>query len=59
MLDSGDYAGNLNKVMEMIDYEKFVKNEQPKLRAAGKKVGIGVVCFTEGTGVGPYEGARK
>jgi len=42
----------------MIGYDDFKKNQQPKLRAEGKKVGIGLVLFTENTGVGPYEGAR-
>ncbi len=36
----------------------MIKEEQPKLRAQGKKVGIGLVFFTENTGVGPYEGAK-
>jgi CO/xanthine dehydrogenase Mo-binding subunit len=58
VLDSGNYPATLQKAVEMIGYEKFVKEEQPRLRAAGKKVGIGVVCFVEGTAVGPYEGAR-
>jgi CO/xanthine dehydrogenase Mo-binding subunit len=42
----------------MIGYEKFVNEEQPKARAEGKHLGIGVVCYVEGTGIGPYEGAR-
>ncbi len=58
VLDSGDYPQTLTKAMEMIGYEKFVKEEQPRLRAEGKHKGIGIVCFTEGTAVGPYEGAR-
>ncbi len=58
VLDSGNYPATLNKAVEMIEYEKFLKEEQPKLRAQGKHVGIGVVTFTEGTAVGPYEGAR-
>ncbi|MDZ4159247.1 MAG: molybdopterin cofactor-binding domain-containing protein, partial [Anaerolineaceae bacterium] len=58
VLDSGNYPAVLDKTIEMIGYEKFLTDEQPKLRAAGKKVGIGVVTFTEGTAVGPYEGAR-
>lgn len=58
VLDSGNYPACLEKALEMIDYEHFVQVEQPKLRAEGKHVGIGVVFFTEGTGVGPYEGAR-
>ncbi len=29
-----------------------------KLREEGKRSGIGVVAYVEGTGIGPYEGAR-
>ncbi len=58
MFDSGNYAATLKKAVEMIGYEKFVREEQPRLRAEGKHVGIGVVSFVETTGVGPYEGAR-
>src|SRR2546425_3525290 len=42
----------------MIGYEKFVPEEQPRLRVAGRHVGVGVVSYIEGTGIGPYEGAR-
>jgi CO/xanthine dehydrogenase Mo-binding subunit len=35
-----------------------LESEQPKARAEGRKLGIGVVSFIETTGVGPYEGAR-
>ncbi len=56
--DSGNYEPALDKALELIGYEKFIKEEQPKLRAQGKHVGIGVVCYVEGTGIGPYEGAR-
>ncbi|HSD55009.1 MAG TPA: xanthine dehydrogenase family protein molybdopterin-binding subunit [Burkholderiales bacterium] len=56
--DSGDYAPMLAKALEMIGYERFVRTEQPQLRAQGKRVGIGVVCYVEGTGIGPYEGAK-
>ncbi len=58
VLDSGDYLGNMKKCLEMLDYEKFRKEIQPKARAEGKRLGIGVVAFTEGTAVGPYEGCR-
>ncbi|MBX7234165.1 MAG: xanthine dehydrogenase family protein molybdopterin-binding subunit [Caldilineales bacterium] len=56
--DSGDYEPALDKALEMIGYDHFVREEQPKLRAQGKHVGIGVVSYIEGTGIGPYEGAR-
>ena len=58
ILDTGNYLPVMEKALEMIGYEEFVKNEQPRLRREGKYVGIGVVPFIESTGVGPYEGAR-
>lgn len=58
VLDSGDYLGNMKLCLDMIDYEKFRKEIQPKARAEGKRLGIGVVAFTEGTAVGPYEGCK-
>jgi carbon-monoxide dehydrogenase large subunit len=56
--DSGDYAPVLDKTLTMIGYDAFLRDEQPRLRAAGKSVGIGVVAYVEGTGIGPFEGAR-
>ncbi len=56
--DSGNYAPAMDQAIELIEYKKFVEEEQPKLRAAGRKVGIGIVSYVEGTGIGPYEGAR-
>ena len=56
--DSGDYLPTLEQAVEIIGYEQFVREEQPKLRAEGRRVGIGVTCYVEGTGIGPYEGAR-
>jgi CO/xanthine dehydrogenase Mo-binding subunit len=56
--DSGNYAPALDTAVERIGYERFVRDEQPRLRAEGKAVGIGVVSYVEGTGIGPYEGAR-
>ncbi|MCC6501027.1 MAG: xanthine dehydrogenase family protein molybdopterin-binding subunit [Anaerolineales bacterium] len=56
--DSGNYEPLLNEALEKIGYRKFVEEIQPKLRAEGKHVGIGVVAYVEGTGIGPYEGAK-
>ncbi len=58
ILDSGNYWPVMQKALEMIGYEKFVREEQPRLRKEGKFVGIGITPFIELTGVGPYEGAR-
>lgn len=56
--DSGNYAPVMDQTLERIGYERFLREEQPRLRAEGKAVGIGVVAYVEGTGIGPFEGAR-
>lgn len=56
--DSGNYPAALEKAALMIGYEDFVREEQPRLRREGRHVGIGLVSYIEGTGIGPYEGAR-
>ncbi len=56
--DSGNYEPSLAMAAEMIGYERFVRDEQPRARAAGKLLGVGIVAYIEGTGIGPYEGAR-
>jgi carbon-monoxide dehydrogenase large subunit len=56
--DSGNYEPLLDYTLEKIGYHKFINEIQPKLRAEGKHVGIGIVAYVEGTGIGPYEGAK-
>jgi carbon-monoxide dehydrogenase large subunit len=58
IFDSGNYLPVLKKAADLIGYDQFVKEEQPRLRAEGRHTGIGIVSFIETTGVGPYEGAR-
>jgi len=58
VFDSGNYKAVVEKALDMIGYEKFIKEEQPRLRQEGKHVGIAIASFPETTGVGPYEGAR-
>src|ERR1041385_8163169 len=56
--DSGNYEPLLDHALERIEYHKFINEIQPKLRAEGKHVGIGIAAYVEGTGIGPYEGAK-
>lgn len=56
--DSGNYEPILDKALQMIEYDKFYAEMKPKAEKAGKKLGLGIVCYVEGTGIGPYEGAR-
>lgn len=56
--DSGNYEPVLDQTLERIGWERFLREEQPRLRAEGRAVGIGIVSYVEGTGIGPFEGAR-
>jgi aerobic carbon-monoxide dehydrogenase large subunit len=55
--DSGNYLPALEMAAEKIGYESFPE-EQARARAEGRHLGLGVVSYIEGTGIGPYEGAR-
>ena len=56
--DSGNYEPVLDKALRLIGWDRFKAEEQPRLRAEGRTAGIGVVAYVEGTGIGPFEGAR-
>lgn len=55
--DSGDYPGLLNSVLAHIHYDAL-RVQQPQWRRAGRYLGVGLACYSEATGIGPYEGAR-
>lgn len=55
--DSGNYQEALEKLKVLLDYEHF-RERQAVARASGRYLGLGVGCYVEGTGIGPYEGAK-
>jgi len=54
--DSGDYPACLRKALEMAGFRDF-RGAQRRLREAGRYLGLGIACYVEGTGLGPFEGA--
>jgi aerobic carbon-monoxide dehydrogenase large subunit len=55
--DSGDYPATLAKLKKLVGWEELAAVKEEAL-AAGRRVGTGLACYVEGTGVGPYEGAH-
>ncbi|WP_166355082.1 aerobic carbon-monoxide dehydrogenase large subunit [Phytoactinopolyspora limicola] len=53
--DSGDYPASLEKLKKLVGWDEF-EQYRTAARAEGRRVGIGLACYVEGTGVGPYEG---
>ncbi|MBI4479143.1 MAG: xanthine dehydrogenase family protein molybdopterin-binding subunit [Acidobacteria bacterium] len=55
--DSGNYSALLEKALTLSDYPRL-RRTQKSAAARGKCVGIGMACFLEKTGLGPFEVAR-
>ena len=55
--DSGNYPAGLEMALERIGVADF-RARQAAARAEGRYLGLGVACYVEGTGIGPYEGAH-
>ncbi len=55
--DSGDFPASLEKLKKLVDWDSWTAY-QAAARAEGRRVGLGIACYVEGTGVGPYEGGH-
>jgi carbon-monoxide dehydrogenase large subunit len=55
--DTGDFPLSLRKALDLVDWHGFAA-VRDAARAEGRRVGIGLATYVEGTGVGPYEGAH-
>ena len=57
VLDSGDYAGLLDKALNGVNWDELQADIQQR-RAAGELVGAGVAMFVEKSGLGPFDDVR-
>jgi aerobic carbon-monoxide dehydrogenase large subunit len=55
--DSGNYPELLNGALQRIGYDGW-RQRRAELRRQGRFIGIGIACYVEGCGLGPYEGAK-
>jgi carbon-monoxide dehydrogenase large subunit len=55
--DSGDFPASLAKLRDLIDWDGVAARREAS-RDEGRMLGVGLACYVEGTGVGPYEGAH-
>ncbi len=55
--DSGDFPASMDKLKKLVGWDDFEAYRE-QARAEGRTVGIGLACYVEGTGVGPYEGGH-
>ena len=57
LYDSGDFPASLARLKDLVGWDDFASYRE-QARAEGRRVGIGLACYVEGTGVGPYEGGH-
>jgi aerobic carbon-monoxide dehydrogenase large subunit len=55
--DSGDYPGALQKALDAVGGVEAFRRRQHGARREGRYLGLGIGCYIEGTGVGPFESA--
>ncbi|WP_270886319.1 aerobic carbon-monoxide dehydrogenase large subunit [Pedococcus sp. 5OH_020] len=55
--DSGDFPATLARLKAMVAWDDF-GDYRRQAEAEGRRVGMGIGCYVEGTGVGPYEGGH-
>jgi carbon-monoxide dehydrogenase large subunit len=55
--DSGNYPAGLEMALDLIGVSDF-RARQAEARRHGRYLGLGIGCYVEGTGIGPYEGAH-
>jgi carbon-monoxide dehydrogenase large subunit len=55
--DSGDYKAALRNALDAIGGIGAFRERQRAAWRAGRYIGLGIGCYVEGTGVGPFEGA--
>ncbi len=55
--DSGDYPGALEKALDAVGGVAAFRRRQSEARGEGRHLGLGIGCYIEGTGFGPFESA--
>ncbi len=55
--DSGDYPAALRQALDALGGLAAFRREQQEAWRQGRFLGLGIGCYVEGTGAGPFEGA--
>lgn len=54
--DPGDFPAALDRALELLQYDEW-RRRQAAQAASARRIGIGLSCYAQGSGLGPYEGA--
>lgn len=54
--DPGDFPRAFQRALDLLGYEAWRARQQAE-RDGGRRIGLGLACYIQGTGLGPCEGA--
>jgi aerobic carbon-monoxide dehydrogenase large subunit len=54
--DPGDFPAAFERALALFGYDEWRRRQAAKKQGA-KRIGVGVACYAQGTGLGPFEGA--
>jgi aerobic carbon-monoxide dehydrogenase large subunit len=55
--DPGDFPAGLDRALEILRYREL-RARQATQAATSRRIGLGVACYVQGSGIGPYEGSQ-
>jgi CO/xanthine dehydrogenase Mo-binding subunit len=55
--DPGDFPAGLERALELLGHRELRARQAAQARTT-RRIGIGVACYVQGSGLGPYEGAQ-
>jgi carbon-monoxide dehydrogenase large subunit len=54
--DPGDFPAAFERLLALLDYDGWRRRQKAQADGA-RRIGVGLACYAQGTGLGPYEGA--
>jgi CO/xanthine dehydrogenase Mo-binding subunit len=54
--DPGDFPAAFERALALVSYERYRRLQAERV-GTSRRIGVGLACYAQGSGIGPYEGA--
>jgi carbon-monoxide dehydrogenase large subunit len=55
--DPGDFPAAFERALALLGYDDWRRRQAAQPKDATRRIGIGLACYAQGTGLGPFEGS--
>ena len=55
--DPGDFPAAFERALALLGYDDWRRRQAAQPKDGTRRIGVGVACYAQGTGLGPFEGA--